>query len=184
MHWHNHALGEVDLEASCSSKGIEDGLQSLNVGEVRADEQKRVGHHWEALLKRERVMDAAVCLDHCLQKVDDDEEEVRRQRVTLAKAAMAGDPRPETAVDNHHRLGRHEDVNHPGHPHVRETSSTNDRVEALPTYGIEGFGEIKLEGEYGHAAAVAALHQFGARAPSNCGRSGGKSSHLGGSLAK
>jgi hypothetical protein len=64
----------------------------------------------------ERVKEPSVELDEPLQHVGGDEEEVRRQRVSLPKPTHAADPFPWNAIEHDGRAGGREDHVHPFAP--------------------------------------------------------------------
>jgi hypothetical protein len=67
-----------------------------------------------------------------LEHIGHNNEEVRRDRVTLLKALTAANPVSRHAVEHDSSLAHMEDVRNPSTPFGFKASSTKDGIEACP----------------------------------------------------
>jgi hypothetical protein len=109
VHGHERALVKVDAESGGVSKALEQPAHTASRRHIRAEDQKRV----VGVLKdgarstvHNGMLEDVISLNQPLKHIGDDEEEVRRERVTLPQPTQTGDPLPRDAVEEHRRTRR------------------------------------------------------------------------------
>ena len=84
-------------------------------------------------------------LDHLLENVGHQEEQIGGQRAPLAEPPFAAEPRARSPIDKDSELGGGEDVGDPLAPKLREATCEHDRLQAAPIHGVEGLREIQFQ---------------------------------------
>jgi hypothetical protein len=106
------------------------------------------------------MADARALLDHLLENVGNQDEEVGGQGIPLTKPVFADEPWPRGPIDEHRELGGCEDVLDPLTPFGGEAASSHDLAQTPPVHRVKCFCKVQLQNKGGELALIAALNQL------------------------
>lgn len=92
--------------------------------------------------------------------ISNNNEEIRRKRVTLPKTITTIDPAPRSAVQKNCSFSSGQQVSDPSTPFLREPMEAENVSKTIPVNTVKGFMEIKLQDDGGGVATIAAVQQI------------------------
>jgi hypothetical protein len=95
--------------------------------------------------------------EHLLKHICHNVKKEGGKRVALPKAATALDPSTRDAIKENRSLARVVEQPNPGAPEFWEAFGPHNAVESVPTDGVKGLAEVKLENSRGGGAFMASL---------------------------
>ena len=103
VNWNRSAFREVDPQACCSSKALQNDLEVLDIPELTTNDDQgvvRVLKNWAGAVINQRMCDQIkITLDHLLKYIRHKQEQKRRQRITLPQTALYCNPWSWAAID-------------------------------------------------------------------------------------
>jgi hypothetical protein len=145
----------INGEASSLFEELKDmpGLKDSVMGAIKEDESVvRILKDRTRVIRNNGVPNRGGerrVLKQTTQDVCYNDEQVRRERVTLPKPVAAIDPGARNAIEKDCRLASDQEITNPPAPLFREASAPEYLIKAIPIDTIKSFMEIQLKHDCG-----------------------------------